>query len=105
MCAIVQGMETVTAPDLTPGYPSRGAKIGPAWTEAWRELSEAQGEWLDGQSLWRTIAPRHGLSPETLRGLLFRMAGPTGPLERDSQKVRTGKGLRSRTHFRIRKEN
>lgn len=97
------GMETTTAPDLSPGYPSEGAQIGPAWIETWRTLSEA-GDWMDGQTLWQDIAPRHNLKPVTLRGLLFRMAGPKGPLVRESRKVNTPKGIRSRTHFRIKEE-
>jgi hypothetical protein len=95
------GMETTTAPDLSPGYPSQGSKIGPAWAEAWATLSADPSAWHDGQALWRAVAAHHGLSPETIRGLMFRMAGPKGPLERDSRKVTTGKGIRSRTHFRV----
>lgn len=97
-------METKTAPDLSPGYPSQGTKIGPAWADAWARLTEDPSAWLDGQALWREVAKAHGLSPETVRGLLFRMATPRGPLERDSRQVLTGKGRRNRTHFRI-KEN
>lgn len=95
------GMETKTAPDLTPGYPSRGAKIGPAWSAVWAELSKTPGEWRDGRALWLDIAPRYGLSHETLRALMFRMAGEGGHLERESRQVTTARGRRNHTHFRI----
>jgi hypothetical protein len=94
-------METVqSAPDLTPGYPSRGAKIGPAWVAVWFELSKSPGEWRDGRALWMDIAPRFGLSHETLRALMFRMASG-GILESESRQVQTARGRRSHTHFRI----
>jgi len=95
-------METTTAPDLSPGYPSQGPRIGPAWREAWATLSADPSAWHDGQALWRAVAEAHALSPETVRALLFRMATPGGPLERVSRQVQTNKGRRSRTHFRIR---
>lgn len=92
-------METKTAPDLTPGYPSGGARIGPAWAAVWTELSRTPGEWRDGAELWEAIAADHGLSHLTLRGLMFRMAAK-GHLESESRQVKTARGLRSRTHFR-----
>jgi hypothetical protein len=93
-------MTTKTAPDLSPGYPSRGAKIGPAWTAVWAELSKSPGEWRDGRVLWMDIAPRYGLASETLRALMFRMASG-GILESESRQVQTARGKRSHTHFRI----
>lgn len=92
-------MRTATAPDLTPGYPSRGAKIGPAWTEAWTLLTQHPGEWLDGKEMWEDIGPRHDLNSGTLRALMFRMA-KAGHLESESRQVITVKGRRSRTQFR-----
>jgi hypothetical protein len=94
------GMEAFTAPDLTPGYPSQGTKIGPAWTDIWTELAQAPGVWRDGQEVWTGISERYGLNPGTLRGLMFRMAAG-GILESKSRLVLTAKGHRSRTHFRI----
>lgn len=93
------GMETLSAPDLTPGYPSKGARLGPAWTDVWATLVKSPGEWLDGASVWTEVAERHDLSPLTLRGLMFRMA-TAGHLEREARMVQTIAGLRSRTHFR-----
>jgi hypothetical protein len=93
-------METTTAPDLTPGYPSGGAKIGPAWDAVWHELSKSPGEWRDGHTLWMDVAPRFQLSHETLRALMFRMAAG-GHLESEIRQVVTARGKRSHTHFRI----
>lgn len=93
-------MKTATAPDLTPGYPSRGAKIGPAWNETWARLSENPGEWVDGTELWKEVSERHELSPHTLRALMFRMAAG-GVIESSPRKVATPRGIRTRTAFRM----
>jgi hypothetical protein len=93
-------METTTAPDLSPGYPSKGPRLGPAWSAVWAELSRTPGEWRDGHALWGDIAPRYQLSTETLRALMFRMA-KGGLLESESRQVQTARGRRSHTHFRI----
>jgi len=93
-------METTTAPDLTPGYPSKGARVGPAWAAVWAELSKDPDEWRDGHALWMDVAPRFQLSTETLRGIMFRMASK-GHLESESRKVPTARGVRSHTYFRI----
>lgn len=93
-------MDTLTAPDLTPGYPSKGPRLGPAWAAVWTELGRTPGEWRDGHALWADIAPRYQLSPETLRALMFRMA-TGGLLERESRMIKTGRGMRAHTHFRI----
>jgi hypothetical protein len=92
-------METTTAPDLTPGYPSKGARLGPAWAAVWAELSKSPAEWRDGHALWMDVAPRYQLSTETLRALLFRMASK-GVLESESRQVQTARGKRYHTHFR-----
>ncbi len=99
MACYSPGMETKNAPDLTEGYPSRGTKIGPAWSEAWSVLTRYPGEWREGQELWLEIAPKHGLRPDTLRALMFRMA-QAGHLESKSVQVITSKGKRNRTQFR-----
>ncbi len=93
------GMETMNAPDLSPGYPSRGERLGPAWAEAFAALAGNPGQWVDGTALWTEVAERHNLAPVTLRGLLFRMAA-AGHLESESRQVQTERGKRSRTHFR-----
>ena len=93
-------MDIATAPDLSPGYPSRGAKIGPAWRAVWTELSKTPGEWRDGRALWLDIAPRYNLAPETLRAVMFRMAAG-GKLEREARFVPTNRGKRAHTYFRI----
>lgn len=93
-------MKTTTAPDLTPGYPSKGPRLGPAWDAVWAELSKTPGEWRDGHALWMDVAPRFQLSTETVRALMFRMA-TGGILESESRQVLTSRGKRSHTHFRI----
>ena len=65
-------METLTAPDLTPGYPSKGGKLGPAWNDLWKAIQEAEGP-VDGRTLADRIAPQHDLQPSTLNALLSRM--------------------------------
>jgi hypothetical protein len=95
------GMELTTAPDLTPGYPSKGARLGPAWAAVWAELRKSPGEWRDGHALWMDVAPRFQLSTETLRALMFRMATEAGHLESESRQVQTARGKRNHTHFRI----
>lgn len=92
-------METLNAPDLTPGYPSKGARLGPAWSEAWAEFTKYPEEWRDGMELWTRIAARHELHPDSLRALLYRMA-KAGILERKTGQVITDKGKRTRAQFR-----
>lgn len=93
-------MRTDTAPDLTPGYPSKGPRVGPAWAAVWSELTKTPGEWRDGHALWMDTAPRYQLSTETLRALMFRMAAG-GILESKSVQVPTNRGKRNHTHFRV----
>jgi hypothetical protein len=93
------GMETLTAPDFSRGYPSKGARLGPAWTEVFNALASTPGEWRDGTALWTEVAENHGLSAVTVRGLMFRAAS-LGLLESERRKMDTGKGIRTRTHFR-----
>ena len=102
------GMETTTAPDLTPGYPSNGAKLGPAWKDVWRTLGLIN-DFTDGRALAGGIAPEHDLSPSTLVALLSR-AAKAGLLDRESRSVgiqirlpdgTTRASSRKRTHYRI----
>ena len=98
-------METLNAPDLSPGYPSKGARLGPAWSEAWAELIKYPGEWRDGMELWTRVAANHNLSPDSVRALLYRMV-KGGILEKDTHQVITDKGKRTRTRFRyVKKED
>ncbi len=93
-------MENTNAPDLTPGYPSKGGKIGPAWGAVWAELSKNPKEWRDGHTIWVNVATQFQLSPETVRALMFRMASG-GRLESETHQMVTARGKRARTHFRI----
>ncbi len=86
--------------DLNPGYPSAGARIGPAWREVWQTLHAAPGEWHDGAELWRPVAHRHGLAASTLRALMFRMA-KNGRIESTTRSVSGVRGPRTRAQFRV----
>lgn len=97
-------MTNTTAPDLTPGYPSKGAKLGPAWRAVWAELdkvSSTPDPFLEGQELAATVAPDYGLSPNTLVALLSR-AAKVGLLDKDTRPVQSSRGYRMRTHYRKR---
>lgn len=99
------------APDLTPGYPSKGKRLGPAWKDAWAELTAATDP-LDGWALANKIAPEYDMEPLSIVQLLSRMA-TGGILEREQRmvettisrtqggKVTTRAGLRARSHYRI----
>lgn len=93
------GMVTKKAPDLTPGYPSNGAKLGPAWNAVWRALERA-GDFRDGRVLADRIAPKYELEPATLVALMSR-AAKAGLLAREGRPVKTGRGTRTRTHYMI----
>lgn len=79
-------------------YPDRG-RVGAAWEEAYRALS-ADGGWLDGVELAKRLGKAHDLNPDTLIGLFTRMA-TAGKLDRRPQDVKTTRGARRRTHYRI----
>lgn len=88
-----------TAPDLTPGYPSNGAKLGPAWQAMWDALKRSD-DFQDGRTLAEEIAPQHGLDPATLIALFSRMAHG-GYLDRELRPVVGTRGNRKRSHYRI----
>jgi hypothetical protein len=98
---------TLKAPDLTPGYPSKGPKLGPAWSAVWAELAKAarrKDPYVDGRVLAESLAAEFELDPATLVGMLSRFA-KAGILDRQPRKVtvqilhRSGK--RTRTFYRI----
>jgi hypothetical protein len=92
-------MTTLTAPDLTPGYPSKGPKLGPAWNALYRALARGE-DFQDGRVLAHKIAPKHDLDPATLVALLSR-AAKAGILDKEPRPVMTQRGFRSRTHYRV----
>jgi hypothetical protein len=92
-------MTTKTAPDITPGYPSKGAALGPAWASIWRTLSAADDA-LDGRLLAEKHARQHQLAESTLVALISR-AAKAGLLTREPRPVSTGRGQRTRTFYRI----
>lgn len=89
------------APEITPGYPYK-RRLYPAWQEVWDRLREADGS-LDGRELSDQVAPAHGLEPATLVGVLSRAAA-AGLLEREQRPVRSTRGVRSRTFYRIKND-
>jgi hypothetical protein len=92
-------MTNLTAPDITPGYPSKGRKLGPAWVSIWQQLSQAEDA-LDGRELAEDISGQHDLAPATLVGLIQR-AAQAGILNREPREVASGRGPRTRTFYRI----
>jgi hypothetical protein len=106
----------IKAPDFTPGYPSRGKKLGPAWQDIYAQLAQNPERLHDGQQLTGSAAAEHDLSMQTLRVLMSR-AARYGVLLReqrpvDSHVVRTTKSgkrtsftaTRMHTHYRINPE-
>lgn len=96
-------MTNLTAPDLTPGYPSNGTKLGPAWRALWAELDKASrtpDPFLDGRDLADNVAPDYGLAPATLVALLSR-AAKAGLLNKTSRPVESARGYRMRTHYKV----
>jgi len=97
---------TAKAPDFTTntrgvGYPSGGAKIGPAWQAAWDRMRQASAEdYLDGPAMAEAIGKDLGISPNTVLSLLFQ-AADRGYLERTHVPVAGNRGVRNRTHYRI----
>ena len=105
-------MITAEAPDLTPGYPSKGPRLGPVWKDVWAELSASPEEWKDAWAVADRLAPKCDLQPLSIVQLMSRMA--TGRIllrERrpvtttitrtQNGNVTTREGLRSRSHYRI----
>jgi hypothetical protein len=93
-------MMTKTAPDLTPGYPSKGPQIGPAWIDIWRALGRAGDEYQDGTELAAKYAAKYDLAPATLVALISR-AAKAGFLEKELRSVDSGRGPRTRSFYRI----
>jgi hypothetical protein len=81
------------------GYPTKGAKLGPAWSAIWRKLNRAD-DYLDGRELADQVAPKHDLAPATLVALLSR-AAKAGILQKELRPVQTKRGARDRTFYRI----
>ena len=109
-------MKTSEAPDLTPGYPSKGPRLGPVWKDVWAELQASPETWRDAWVLADRLAPAYDLEPLSVVQLMSRMA-TGGILERVRRPVQTtitrtqnGKattrdGLRLRSHYRINAEH
>lgn len=93
-----------TVPDITPGYPSKGQRIGPAWVDMYAWLKAAGLGWTDGTTLAARIAANHEVSADTLKNILSS-ARNAGLLEATHKRVDIpGRGPRMRTHYRIKEE-
>lgn len=99
--------DELTAPDITPGYPSKGRQIGPAWQVLYARLIAAEGEYLDGRLLAVEVADeraglggRGNMSVETLAHLL-RRAADRGILEREYRETKGTRGTRKKAFYRI----
>jgi DNA-binding MarR family transcriptional regulator len=93
-------MTTKSVPDISPGYPSNGAKLGPAWAAVWRALDRKGEDYTDGRELAAKVADRYDLKPSTLVAVLSR-AALAGLLDKEGRPVTTGRGQRIRTFYRI----
>ena len=97
-------MTTPIVPDITPGYPSKGRRLGPAWNRIWAELDA--GDYKDGQEIARAVAAETGLAPATLVALISRAANHGLLLTRPRRVEVPMEGrdtpvVRIRTHYRI----
>lgn len=92
------------APDITEGYPSKGAKIGPAWDALWERLASMPAEdYEDGTAMSEAVAAERELSVSTVRNLLTSAAS-VDLLEITYRKVDVpGRGPRLRTFYRIKR--
>lgn len=110
-----QPMQTIAdAPDISPGYPSKGKKLGPAWRTMWAALTAAGTDFQDGKELATETAKRYKLAPVTLQHVLAR-AADAGLLDRDKIAVattvhdprtrKTYQGHRPRAHYRIKADD
>jgi hypothetical protein len=81
------------------GYPTKGAKLGPAWRAIWSTMAQAD-DFLDGRELAGLVARKHDLAPATLVALLSRAAA-AGILAKELRPVTSTRGARNRTFYRI----
>lgn len=110
------------APDFTEGYPSQGAKLGPAWQRAWNvlalaRLTGANDGWLLRETLVRDMTPRKvpglpsgelvidvpGVHEKTARQLLAN-ARKVGILEKRGEQARPQVGRECTIEYRIAKD-
>ena len=99
-------------PDLSPGYPSKGARLGPAWRDVWTILLREPAEYRDGWAIADEVAGAYDMSPLSIVQLMSR-AAKAGILEREHRPVTasitrvhggvptTREGTRLRSHYRI----
>jgi hypothetical protein len=85
-------MSAADAPDFSPGFPSSGEMIGPAWRAMWAFM--ADGRWHDTFDVAAVGADAGGCLPGTARNLLYP-AVKHGYVEADMRFDATRKRWRS----------
>lgn len=79
-------------------YPLAGERIGPAWREAWRMLSDKR--WIEGKEIKEQVAARTDVIEGTV-GVLLWKAEKVGILEKVTRK----RDSRNRVYYRVAKKN
>lgn len=98
----------ITAPDIPNpaypkgGYPTKGKRLGPAWSALWLALERAD-DGLDGKELTDKVAKQASLAPATLVNLLSR-AARADLLTKEFRTVQTTRGKRNRAFYRINRD-
>jgi hypothetical protein len=87
------------APDFTPGYPSKGAQIGPAWQLAWDHLRRQHGKYVSGKTVADHVMAEMEVKNETVRNLLHA-AARAGYLDKGEALIKS----RRHTTYKIRRE-
>jgi len=87
-------MTTESAPDIAKNYPGAGARIGPAWQNAWDRLGDF--EWHRGSDLAAAVAADCNLADSTIKNLL-RQARDNGIIEGEIRFAGKLGGYKSRT--------
>ena len=93
---------TSDAPDFSPGYPSLGERIGPAWQKFLGSL--VPGRWFFGTDLAHQMGPSLGIEPVTIKNLL-RQAEKAGLLERKLVSRKFNKVTRATAAYRVAEKN
>jgi hypothetical protein len=88
-----------TAPEISKGYPYK-RRLYPAWQQAWDIMRAKPRTFMDGRELAELAAESWDIESTTMVGVLSR-AAKAGLLEREYRPVQSGRGLRTRTFYRI----
>ena len=96
-------MTKLTAPDFSPGYPSKGERLGPAWAKVWAILEYSGEHGRTKQSLAAEVMRDESIkiAESTLIPLIGR-AARLGLLTVETRKEPGARGwMRPRSYFRI----